>query len=172
MSIGFFLFIHVFNFFQQCFIVFIVFIPGYFILFGAIVSGIVFVISFSGCWLCIEMQLIFMCWLYVLLLCWIHLLSPAVFVFLVELLVFCREGASLVAQMVKNSPAVWETWVQSLGQEDPLDKGMAFHSVFLPGESHGQRSLGGYSLWGCKKSDMTKWLTLSVDKINLWCDRG
>ena len=36
--------------------------------------------------------------------------------------------ASLVAQMVKNSPAIWETWVRSLGQEDPLKKGMATHS--------------------------------------------
>ena len=35
---------------------------------------------------------------------------------------------SLVAQMVKNLPAMWETWVQSLGQEDPLEKGMATHS--------------------------------------------
>ena len=36
--------------------------------------------------------------------------------------------ASLVAQMVKNPPARWETWVRSLGQEDPLEKGMATHS--------------------------------------------
>ena len=36
--------------------------------------------------------------------------------------------ASLVAQSVKNLPAVWETWVQSLGQEDPLEKGMVTHS--------------------------------------------
>ena len=39
--------------------------------------------------------------------------------------------ASLVAQMVKNSPAIWETWVRSLGQEDPLKKGMATHSTIL-----------------------------------------
>ena len=39
--------------------------------------------------------------------------------------------ASLVAQMVKNLPAVQETWVQSLGQEDPLEKGMATHSSIL-----------------------------------------
>ena len=39
--------------------------------------------------------------------------------------------ASLVAQMVKNSPAMQETWVQSLGQEDPLEKGMATHSSIL-----------------------------------------
>ena len=36
--------------------------------------------------------------------------------------------ASLVAQMVKNLPTMWETWVQSLGWEDPLEKGMAIHS--------------------------------------------
>ena len=36
--------------------------------------------------------------------------------------------ALLVAQKVKNSPAMWETWVQSLGGEDPLEEGMATHS--------------------------------------------
>ena len=40
-------------------------------------------------------------------------------------------GASLVAQKVKNLPAMWETQVQSLGQEDPLEKGMATHSSIL-----------------------------------------
>ena len=39
--------------------------------------------------------------------------------------------ASLVAQMVKNPPAMQETWVQSLGREDPLEKGMATHSSIL-----------------------------------------
>ena len=39
--------------------------------------------------------------------------------------------ASVVAQMVKNPPAVWETWVQSLGWEDPLEKGMGTHSSIL-----------------------------------------
>ena len=39
--------------------------------------------------------------------------------------------ASLVAQMVKNLPTIWETWVQSLGWEDPLEKGMATHSNIL-----------------------------------------
>ena len=68
-------------------------------------------------------------------------------------------GASLLAQMVKNLPATWETWIQSL--EDSLEEGMAitsvffffffFTSVFLPGEFHGQRSLVGYSPWGHKK---------------------
>ena len=40
-------------------------------------------------------------------------------------------GASLVAQMVKNLPAMWETWVQSLSWEDPLKKGMTTHSSIL-----------------------------------------
>ena len=39
-----------------------------------------------------------------------------------------------------------ETWVQSLGQEEPLEKEMATHSSILPGEFHGQRSLAGYSV--------------------------
>ena len=39
--------------------------------------------------------------------------------------------ASLVAQMVKNPPAMWETWLQSLGWEDPLEEGMATHSRIL-----------------------------------------
>jgi len=39
--------------------------------------------------------------------------------------------AFLVAQMVKNPPAMWETWVGSLGQEDLLEKGMATHSSIL-----------------------------------------
>ena len=38
---------------------------------------------------------------------------------------------SLVAQLVKNPPAMWETWVQYLGREDPLEKGMATHSSNL-----------------------------------------
>ena len=58
--------------------------------------------------------------------------------------------------MVKNLPAMQETQLQSLGQEDPLEKEMATHSNILAGESHGQRSLVGYSLWGQEESDMTE----------------
>ena len=44
-----------------------------------------------------------------------------------------------------------------LGWEDPLEEGVATHSsIFLPGESHGQRSLAGYSPWGHKESDTTE----------------
>ena len=39
--------------------------------------------------------------------------------------------ASLVAQLIKNLPAMWETWVQTLGWEDPLEKGKATHSSIL-----------------------------------------
>ena len=56
----------------------------------------------------------------------------------------------------KNLPAMQETRVQSLGWEDPLEKGMANHSVFFPGEFRGQRSLAGYSPWGCRELDMTE----------------
>ena len=50
-----------------------------------------------------------------------------------------------------------------LGQEDPLEKGMATQSspVFLPRKSHGQRSLVGYSPWGLRESDTTELLTHS-----------
>ena len=44
---------------------------------------------------------------------------------------FAVPRASLVAQMVKNLPAMQETWVQSLGWEDPFEEGMATHSSFL-----------------------------------------
>ena len=51
--------------------------------------------------------------------------------------------------MVRNLPAIQETWVRSLGREDPLEKGMATHlpGESLPRESHAQRSLVAYSLW-------------------------
>ena len=61
-------------------------------------------------------------------------------------------GASLVAQTVKNLPTMQETWVGSLGQEDPLEKGIP-SPVLLPGEFHEQRSLAGYSLRGRKEWD-------------------
>ena len=49
--------------------------------------------------------------------------------------------------MVKNPPAMWETWVQSLGWEDPLEKGKATHSSILAWRIfHGLRSLAGYNL--------------------------
>ena len=58
--------------------------------------------------------------------------------------------------MVKNLPAMQEIRVQSLDREDPLEKEMATHSMFLPRESHGQRSLVGCCPWGCTESDTTE----------------
>ena len=64
--------------------------------------------------------------------------------------------------MVKNLPAIQEPLVQSLGQEDPhWRKEWIPIPVFLPEESHGQRSQGGDSPWGHKESDMTEQLTAS-----------
>ena len=72
-----------------------------------------------------------------------------------------------MAQMVKFLPAMWETRVLSLGQEDPLEKEMATTPVLLPGKSHGQRSMVGcYSPWGRKESDTTERLhSLIADSL-------
>ena len=70
--------------------------------------------------------------------------------------------ASLVSQMVKNPAAMQETWVQSLGREVPWRRAQQSTPVFLPGDSHGQRSLVGYSPQGHKESDKTERLTFSV----------
>ena len=55
--------------------------------------------------------------------------------------------------MVKKLPAMQETQVRSLGQEDPLEKGMAIHSLIFPGEFHEQKNLVGYSLRCSEKQD-------------------
>ena len=60
-----------------------------------------------------------------------------------------------MAWTVKNLPAMPETWAQSLGKEDLLEKKKVPTPVFLPGEFHAQTSLVGYSPMGGKKSDTT-----------------
>ena len=65
-----------------------------------------------------------------------------------------------MGQLVKNLPAMQETWVQLLGWEDPLEKGKATTAVFWPGEFRPEFSL--YSSWGFKESDMTEQLSLSL----------
>ena len=58
--------------------------------------------------------------------------------------------------MVKNPPAIWETWVRSLGWKDPLEEGHANPLQYSCLEHpQGQRSLAGYSPWGHKESDTT-----------------
>ena len=68
----------------------------------------------------------------------------------------CGLGASLVAQVVKNPAAMWETWVQSLVRKMPWRKQWLPTLVFLPGLFHGQRSLAGYSPWGRNESGTTE----------------
>ena len=58
---------------------------------------------------------------------------------------------SLVVQLVKNLPAMQETHVQPLGREDPWRRAWQPTPVFLPGESHGQRSLACCGPWGHKE---------------------
>ena len=60
--------------------------------------------------------------------------------------------------------------IQSLGWGDPLEEGKATYSSVLHGESHGQRSLVGYSPWGRKELDTIDQLTLSfLKRVNLKC---
>ena len=54
-----------------------------------------------------------------------------------------QTRASLLAQMIKNFLAMWEIWVQSLGREDPLEKGMATHSSILAWRIPGTDEPGG-----------------------------
>ena len=64
-----------------------------------------------------------------------------------------------MAQVVNNLPAMQETQqtrVRSLGWEDPLEEGMATHCSVLAGKFHGQRSLAGFSLYGCKELFMAE----------------
>ena len=72
------------------------------------------------------------------------------------------DRASLIPQLVKNPPAMRETWVQSLGWEDHLEKGKVTHYSILPGELHGL-----YSPWGRKELDMTEQLLLhfTLDRL-------
>ena len=78
---------------------------------------------------------------------------------------------SVVAQIVKNPPAMCETWIWSLAWEDTLEDGMATRSSILCLENpHRQRSLVGYSPWGHKVLDMTEWLSTAQHYI-YYCDQ-
>ena len=65
-------------------------------------------------------------------------------------------STSLVAQTVKRLPTMRETWVRSLGWEDPLEKTWHTNPVLLPGKSHGRRILVGYTSWGLEELDGTE----------------
>ena len=64
---------------------------------------------------------------------------------------FQFSWASLVTQVVKNVPAIWEAWVRSLGWEDTLEEGMATPPVFLPGESLWTDEPGGLESMGLQR---------------------
>ena len=68
--------------------------------------------------------------------------------------IYMGMWASLVAQLVKNLPAMRQTWVRSLGWEDPLEKGKANHSSILAWRIP-------WTVWSPKESDMTEQLSLS-----------
>ena len=77
--------------------------------------------------------------------------------------------ASLVAKTIKTLPAIWETWVQSLAQEDPWKRKWQPIPIFLSGESHGQSSLVGYSPQDGKESGTTEQLRLYIVKtFHVW----
>ena len=73
-----------------------------------------------------------------------------------------------MAQMVKNPPAMWETWIRSLGWEDPLEKGMASHSSILAWRIPWTEELGELQSMGSQKSrkDMTQQL-LAAELLNM-----
>ena len=69
-------------------------------------------------------------------------------------------ASSLVAQMVKNLPAIWETWARSLGWEDPLEEGKATHSSILAWRIPTDREAWWATVHGItKESDMTERLS-------------
>ena len=72
-----------------------------------------------------------------------------------------KAWASLIAQLVKNPPAMWETWVRSLDWKDPLEKGRATHSSILAWR------IPCTSPWGCKESDTTQRLSFSLMLVNI-----
>ena len=82
----------------------------------------------------------------------------------------CKTRASLVVQIVKNPPAMKETWVQSQGREDPLEKGMATHSSILTSripwteEPEGLQSMG---LQRVRHGWMTNTFNITVYKMQL-----
>ena len=95
-----------------------------------------------------------------LYLAYFHIYSP--FIYLLFEVFLQKHQISLVAWRVENLPAVPETWVRSLDQEDPMEKGMATHSRILAWRIPWIEEPGRlYNPWGHKESDMTERLSLS-----------
>ena len=71
--------------------------------------------------------------------------------------------ASLVAQLVKNPHATWETWVPSLDWEDSKEEGMATHSIILAWRIPWTEA--DYSAYGCKELDMAEQLSTAQQRL-------
>ena len=69
--------------------------------------------------------------------------------------------------MVKNPPALWETWVRSLGWEDPLEETMATHSSILVWRIPWTEEPGGYSPWGHEESDRAEQLSIGIQCLTV-----
>ena len=82
---------------------------------------------------------------------------------------YVKVQASLVAQMLKNPPAIQETWVQSLGRKNPLEEGMETHSSILAWRIPMDRGVWRATVHGGhKESDMTSdQAQHSMSKFNL-----
>ena len=78
------------------------------------------------------------------------------FHYLIYVMCVCVSVGFPGGTVAKNLLPMPEMWVWFLGWKNPLQQEMAIHSVVLPGESHEQKSLVGYSPCGCKESDMTE----------------
>ena len=78
------------------------------------------------------------------------------------------SGAFQVALVVKNCLSMQKKWAHSLIWEDPLGEEIAPIPVFLPRKSHGERSLAGYSPWGCRRvrlDSVTKQLMFKITSV-------
>ena len=109
------------------------------------------------------------------LLCWrvlavvgsLPLAPPAKPIYDTQLRKMCKySGAPLVVQRLKRLPAMWETRVLSLGEEDPLEKEMATHSSILVWRIPWTEELGGLQSAGRKESDTTERLHLHLHKYS------
>ena len=91
--------------------------------------------------------------------CWVHLPVSG------SEMAFSELWASLVAQTVQNLPAVWETQVQTLSQEDPLERGMAAHPSILAWKIPWTKQPVRLQSMGSQELDLTKWLTLQFSAL-------
>ena len=78
-------------------------------------------------------------------------------------------AVSLVAQVVKNLPTMWETWVWSLDQEEPLEREMATHSSILAWRIPWIEEPAGLHPWGRKELDPTEQLTRTFSTASKFC---